>query len=112
MTAPTDAELARMVAERVLNWKLVENRGSAGGRYWQVPPYGAWEYGEFELPDFPNDIAQAWRVVDHLSGYKFALERYTNEWEARFTDANSADFPGYADTAPRAICLAALEAQP
>lgn len=111
--------LDALVAERVMGWV-------GGGKYWIDPSNPAEMYGagftigntDYDIPPFKpsTDIAAAWLVVERLSEqgrvllvkadgnrkYSGAL-RYTvtiNGIDGRF-DSNSA---------PHAICLAALKA--
>jgi hypothetical protein len=120
-----------MVAEKVMGalwW-----RSSATGRralFLEMPPEWFKEradgteplvgdfatYGGF--PNYSTDIASAWHVVEWVPGRSeyfeltraFGLDGLGNwKWQARF---NVADERGHvyalADTAPHAICLAAL----
>ena len=94
-------ELDALVAEKVMGAKVVfvEN-----------------------VPYYSTDIAAAWEVVNHLlchgwdEKYFFRLH-YDNVdlWDASFykessSDGGGPDVWGTADTAPLAICLAALKA--
>lgn len=67
------------------------------------------------LPRYSTDIAAAWTVVEKLGEDGFLLYRVSNRpiWRAQFNLAEAVfDWPGYADaeTAPLAICRAALSA--
>lgn len=64
------------------------------------------------LIDFSGDISAAWEVVDHLkkSHTIFHLARKWRTWEATFVPFAKIDGPHAfeCDTAPEAICKAAL----
>ena len=92
-------ELDALVAEKVMGWTNVRFichglslRGEVDG-----------EPSE-KVPFYSVDIDAAWDVVEKI-GTSFTLERY-NRWYVEFGDRYSAA----ADTAPHAICLAALKA--
>lgn len=67
------------------------------------------------VPSYTTDIAAAWMVVEKMSGGRsdnFSIHRTGGRYGCRFRDIESADKPEFseADTAPMAICLAALRA--
>ena len=93
-------ELDALIAEKVMGQNT---RGLSGCGSWgcgcSSDPYP-------HLPKYSEDIAAAWRVVEKLDGtYEPVIERHGPGWTAWF-DSNQA----WADTAPLAICLAALKA--
>lgn len=62
-----------------------------------------------------TDIAAAWEVVDKIKQaekYIFHLDYYNGEWTCGFEELNSDMLVGEAEgeTAPLAICMAALKA--
>ena len=62
-------------------------------------------------PNYSTDISDAWQVVEKF--YSMGLNKYSNgkEWRAYLVadiDGKNADGLGVADTAPLAICRAAL----
>lgn len=65
------------------------------------------------LPGYSTDISAAWEIIEHLRPWRFNLERMNrtagSEWRADF-DNRPSIFSGYGDTAPLAICRAALAA--
>ena len=66
-----------------------------------------------DLPDYSTSISDAWLVVDKFrdDGYAhFNLRSTSLSWSAVFDRAGYGSFEARADTAPRAICLAALKA--
>ena len=117
---PAGPELDALVAERVLGWTNVH---LAWGNVRGVPP----EYADKQPPDrtvnFPgvlwsSVISSAWKVVDAMEARGYHLQ-LTDEWmsyprwRAEFRSAETIR-PGWnlvkADTAPLAICRAALAA--
>ena len=69
----------------------------------------------FLLPQFSTDIAAAWQVVEHLKAeWMFNLigPSAKKQWAASFMNSKNATVFAIiaADTAPLAICLAALKA--
>lgn len=114
MSEPTDAELARMVAERVLGGRIEETEWTAKmGGEWAIFIEDGHEYLT-RLPDFPNDIAQSWRVVERMLelgwfvGYVAAPGHWANFW--RIDGDKMVTAERTAATAPLAICKAALAA--
>jgi hypothetical protein len=59
------------------------------------------------IPKYSTDIAAAWEVVDKLGG-DFVLHRKT-AWECVFFLGRDKYFQDRSETAPHAICLAALK---
>jgi hypothetical protein len=131
-----DREIDALVAEHVMGWRWVEH----GGFDWIVPPdvvpdiaFFMWGHrihddkpqfsGEFEnvLPHYSTDIAAAWKVVEAMraAGYSVSIGYYANGCDVGITARNSRAgweavrpvYGGHADTAPRAICIAALRAK-
>src|SRR3990172_1503330 len=66
-----------------------------------------------EVPCFSTDISSAWEVVEKLAGYNIATMRICyrsiSEAEVECFPENAREFTIYADTAPLAICKAALK---
>ena len=71
------------------------------------------------LAQYSTTIEQAWRIVEKLTGHidptinqfgEFELMCSDGYWQARFGDNHTATWYG-ADTAPHAICLAALRGE-
>lgn len=59
------------------------------------------------VPEYSTDIAAAWQVVEKLTEGEFHLSRcYGGGWECEL----GAPYISFGETAPLAICLAALEA--
>lgn len=63
------------------------------------------------VPHFTIDIAAAWKAVEQVKEHHFTLEYFADDsqWHARTGTDDS--FAYVADTAPEAICLAALRAK-
>ena len=111
-TVKPGRELDALVAEKVMGlrfvWRsqLTDHYGYNAG-VWTIPTkWGTMDLTE-EPPRYSTDIAAAWEVVEKMreDGFLVALYRSAGAWIA---DTN----PGYgkSDTAPHAICLAALRA--
>lgn len=102
-------ELDALVAEKVMGWDLVPTRHLVRLRYFRQPGTDSRAARErCYLPRYSEDIAAAWGVVEKLSGYERKLEECSEGW--CFTFEAGEEFWGQADTAPLAICLAALKA--
>jgi len=126
-------ELDALVAERVMGWrhvKVTAGYSEVGSSeilydhhdYWERP-----DLSKTHLHHFSTDIAAAWQVVEKLGswhGFKFilclrdklnAIEVKLEEgrWEAGWFEDSyegpEARVVSYGDTAPEAICRAALE---
>lgn len=94
----TDNELNALVAKRVMD---AYNVREFSGEWTQVDP------GLYQLPDYANDIAAAWQVVEKLPYYVEISKTSDGRY---FCKVNPMEATAQADTAPRAICLAALDA--
>ena len=117
LSLPASRELDALVAEKVMGWTLLPcpvhqpRECSFGG---QAP-------GEREpahIPPYSTSIAAAWEVVEHI---KHDVSMYVNHTDAKKPTIcvviaepkpyNGMMLPcGEADTAPLAICRAALKA--
>lgn len=110
-------ELDALVAKRIMGWNVggymnmqwVCNDGKDTG--WYLTEFGSQECNPFSPS---TDIAAAWEVVDKL-GERFSFYFHTR---GRMTDISVIHWPdnlkgGFdvsGETAPHAICLAALKA--
>lgn len=113
-------ELDVLVAEKVMGLKVVKNKSGSklGGYYYTIGEPNWFDIqGDMQLsnpvPPYSEDIAAAWQVVEKLRGfsrlYDFDLYGYgDDEWTATFT--TDAEFKAFGESAPHAICLAALRA--
>lgn len=88
-------ELDALIAERVMGGKT---------KCTEIPGY------EF-IPNYSEDIAAAWEVVEKLKKprpiFNLECDQRLGRWNANFYGAAAEG-----DTAPHAICLAALAALP
>jgi hypothetical protein len=107
-------ELDALVAEKVMGIKayrvnqdmeVFTNRRQFldKGDYWYTPSKDA----THALPYYSTDIAAAWLVVEKMRGPDFRLNK-DGDWVCCF--GGTITFCGEGDTAPLAICLAALKA--
>jgi hypothetical protein len=104
-------ELDALVAERVMGWRLVENTGLAGGRFWQGHGGSFGDFPEHSPPAFSTDIASAWEVVERMRQRGLLVGVYTADDGSCWQAATSADATLFsAPTAPLAICRAAIAA--
>lgn len=94
-----------LVAEKVLQWK--RGRTEYGEMPWKAPD----GKGYLFVPRFSSDIAATWQVVEKMREREtyIAVECHPNYWRAVVYDGNwYFELSEHADTAPLAICLAAL----
>lgn len=123
-------ELDALVAEKVFGWKFV-------GKFtldpdlqcdrWAVDSNGL-ERFYYEVPDYSTNIANAWKVVEKIKDFRpcadaygpgsgsnqqfmlgFIAKQWTCGWQPVNLDGAFTEF-AEAETAPHAICLAALKA--
>lgn len=121
----SQSETHRLIAEIVLGWRLHTHRLTAGRFVCNNKPtldYWQDENGDDVLVAddwFPTtNIADAWRIVERLqSEYWLDLKspfEAGDQWQAGFTECGATgwngepDFRGTGETAPLAICRAAL----
>lgn len=107
-------ELDAMIAEKVMGWTnddygWLDDNGLIRG--WAIAE------GEPPLPNFSTQIAAAWLVIEKMK--HFTLRRKGESWTVEYRDCgNPMDHfvvddccaSVTADTAPLAICLAAIKA--
>jgi hypothetical protein len=101
-------ELDQFVAEKVMGWKILS--------HWEpnVPKHLLDENQCEVIPPlfkfYSTDINAAWQIVDYLKDWHFSLKRMSFyekwHWEAYFKARPTV----IGETAPHAICLAALMA--
>ena len=127
LNALTNRELSVIVGEKVMGWEP----GTLDEYRRQVSEWGegktAFDWVDLVtyLPDYANDIAAAMLILDHFRGkgfgFRLQLSQDCKQWEVHNHDdgiylAGWSWVKGHdyinvdADTLPRAICLAALEA--
>lgn len=127
MSMKAGPELDSLIAEKVMGWKCSERncdgkfitRCGACGREGHGNCYGPGRGGEIQIacidrghrPNYSQDIAAAWQVVEKMHLFNAAFLLGSNEFgwkivedgqELRITIAEAA-------TAPLVICLAALK---
>lgn len=105
-------ELDALVAEKVMGF----HRASDGWFRTETHPGGVITaaVGHIDLPHYSINISAAWEVVEKLlETGSFSIYHYISapesKWRAQFLRAGSAHV-AQAESAPRAICLAALKA--
>jgi hypothetical protein len=109
---PAGMDLDRLVAERVLGWTDVRARNTGAG----VMVFGRDPAGNVRtLRPFSGDIRCAWEVVEAMQarGYRYRLNDYGPKRSfhcAAFFNDQEYGALIHGDTAPHAICLAALAA--
>ena len=114
-------ELDALVAEKVMGWERIVMKDKPGAVSWPHPPKGfdvnhnRWSI----IPHYSTDIAAAWEVVEKLAPeFEWILENDVKDggWSAiiyKWEGTSVVSSPigrSDADTAPHAICLAALAA--
>ena len=98
---------------------MIGGRGAAYDDGTEIHYYGT--VGRETLPHYSTSIADAWLVVEKMRGLGWWLRLSSpfqdgSLWNAGFTPAGTTGWNGTpdhnfaSDTAPEAICLAALEA--
>jgi hypothetical protein len=118
---PAGPKLDRLVAERVMGWRVFEleemmHDGNTPRPHCLVMPHGLQVFREsgdlsWFLPS--SNIAAAWEAVEALSARDCCLLLETNgpQWFALFTFNDGHDTGSFAaPAAPEAICRAALAA--
>ena len=110
-------ELDALIAEKVMGLTFVypymtdKNMTDKKGDPWYEVT--GTQSGLLEVPAYSTDIAAAWGVVEQLCSqdrdFAVAYVRAQNEWCVEFS-FGVAICREFADTAPLAICLAALQA--
>lgn len=113
----SNEELDQAVAVEVMGWEAIDRKAAGWGEGPQV-----WSTGNEDVPTYQGfdpstSIEAAWSVVEAMArrGHNFDMgtphtrpNQYIATWYARFTGTIGEPIRG--DTAPRAICLAALTA--
>lgn len=118
-------ELDILIAEKIFGLEVVKNKSGSkrGGFYYSVgePDWDDF-YGDMQLanpvPIYSLDIATAWEVVEKLFelGWDCEVSMYRAEQgpryrvDVRVIEHQEHGATEFADTAPLAICLAALKA--
>lgn len=119
-------ELDALIAEKVMGYKVF--RWGDSDSLFVAPNKAAFDYacnGDtltcyvdsergfcFTMSNYSTKIEDAWQVIEHLitnSSWEFYLTHQYNGWNCLFESPDKPIASGSADTAPHAICLAALE---
>lgn len=105
-------ELDALVAEKVLGWKRGKRFGNGNGE-WEIPgrENDSYKLTCYRTPDYSTDIAAAWEIVEKLSMWVCPANN-GHDWTAGRLSLEEPSPEGgtWAETAPHAICLAALKA--
>lgn len=111
---PAGRELDALIASKVMGWPIVEGRTNDNG---VISPCWTSYRDDVSLrpiPEYSADIAAAWQVVEKIA-HNVKLTKYHRNGEPLFECvidriALSQMVSEIADTAPIAICRAALKA--
>ena len=104
-------ELDALVAEKIFGAKLIRSAFHENNEVISCDfPDRRLGQGFDQLPKFSTDIAAAWEVMEKFESVNRVERRYypTHWWCELGADIYS--FEAIGDTAPHAICLAALKA--
>ena len=106
-------ELGVLVAAHAMGWS--RSNDGLGGAWWydergNKTIYGGGSSGQSTYKEFrpSTDIAAAWEVVEKFKEFQLWLEGDIFMAELKYAD--NMEYAVSADTAPLAICLAALKA--
>lgn len=110
-------EIDRLIAEKIMGWNIREV--SDGVKWIQAEGYELYFSDDIYREWMPSeDMSDAWLVVEKLRERKiFTIYDAWDEKDEKIFCANFqyndtyhvVDYSAYADTAPMAICLAALK---
>lgn len=113
LNMPAGREMDAQIAQSVFGMRLTKNHGLAGGFYWVGNGVQFGIMQERDIFAFSTDIAAAWKVTEKF--WSVEVNKYLDgkEWRAyvvRLSNDNKSNSDGgsFADTAPLAICRAAL----
>jgi len=104
-------KIDRLVAENVMGWELTYYTTTDEPKLEGIKADGKMD----EVPNYSTNIADAWQVVEKLidKDYDFSIYNHNKEFNVEINiveDDKHLWFYGEADSAPLAICLAALKA--
>lgn len=113
----TPREIDALIAKHVMGLTVERKRfpfdyleGDRGDPYDYIDTQTNWP-----IPDYTTSVSDAWRVVQQMQHDYWRLRLVgmpKGEWMARFWKYDTGEAEkAVADTAPMAICLAALEAK-
>jgi len=111
LNMPAGREMDAQIAQSVFGMRLTKNHGLAGGFYWVGNGVQFGIMQEQDTPAYSTDISAAWEVVEKMGNvdklHDVELRTSIRGWICNIF--NSFDsFEVNADTAPLAICRAAL----
>lgn len=96
-------EIDALVAEKVMGWEPHDN--GEGEIVWTHNPTRQWSVSFGHVPHYSESIKAAWEVVEKNIDLGFEINCRSG-WAAYF-----GEHIAYADSAPLAICLAALKSK-
>lgn len=108
-------ELDRLIAEKVMGWKLVDPIKYPADKYCGFPPGQQFDY----IPKYSTEIAAAWPLMERITkdkrfyyGVEMITHLHSNGWLiVVFGESKKYhDIYVFAETAPLAICRATLKA--
>jgi hypothetical protein len=109
LNMPASAEMDVMIAEQVLGWKRDFGRwvDRDGNKFWTIEPDEDYYACENQCTHFTpsTEIAPAWEVVEKLG---LSVLKVQDGWQARKHVSMSDETSSNGETAPLAICRAAL----
>jgi hypothetical protein len=111
LNMPAGYEMNKLIAEHIFGMRIEENHGLAGGFYWVGNGVQFGDMRVQNVPDYSTDIEAAWKVVEKMVRFSITIESFPKGVLCRFFGAGqttAGDAVGWADTAPLAICRAAL----
>lgn len=132
LNMPAGREMDVLISDKVFGMRLEKNYGLAGGYYWVGNGVHFGERPANDVEEYSTDIAAAWKVVEKISemllseklsapnGYNYLTlsqlgykTGYAASFDCLFNDNWYEDITEYkfaarAETAPLAICRAAL----
>ena len=113
---PAGRELDALVAERVMGWHITDAIKKPGQDDYGVAPGQVGVLWVVRVPDYSTDIAAAWQVVERLIkldafvSLDYDFQNVDSEkWSVTFITRKAIDCES-GETAPLAICRAALKA--
>lgn len=101
-------ELDALIAEKVMGWRMLpDNEHFKTSQGW-----GPEGQSLAHCPRYSTDIAAAWEVVSKIkkAHWNFVLTCHHGEWTVKLNHQTEGDDISEAESAPYAICLAALKA--
>jgi len=99
---PAGKEMDALVAKSIMGGGIVGRSNHPEEEYWSFDTKYA-----VELPEFSTDISAAWKVVEKMNNGLW-LENHGVIWMAKFPFKDNGYWMVSGNTAPLAICRAAL----